>query len=297
MTEALLGKVAVVTGASSGIGREMARGLAQRGASVWVVSRGTGEGARVAEALRTSSGNDAVTFLPADLSSLAEVRDVAERLVAAAPRIDILANNAGAYFIRRQRTVDGYEATFALNHLAPFLLTQRLLPALLRAPEARVVVTSSAASRAGRLRLDDPMFERRYDGWAAYSQSKLANLAFTTTLARRLEGTSVTVNAFHPGFVDSGFGEGTSVTNHLFRLAVRLFARSPEQGADSGLYLALAPELTGVSGVYVADRKRATPKAAATDPVLGERLWRLSEQLVGLTDQERAVLSKARPAA
>ncbi len=297
MNEDLVGKVAVVTGASSGIGRELARGLAERGATVLAVSRGSGSGQRVVDELRLSTGNERVRFLPADLSSLAEVRSVAALITAEEPRIDLLVNNAGAYFARRTTTVDGYEATFALNHLAPFLLTHLLAEGLARAPQARVVGTASAASRAGRLRLDDPMLERRYDGWAAYSQSKLANVAFTVELARRLEGTPTSAYAFHPGFVDSGFGAGSTVMNRLLRLAARLFARTPEQGADTGIYLATSAEVAGASGGYFADRKRIQPKAAALDRGLGERFWRLSEELVGLTPQERAALQRAQRAA
>jgi len=283
----LAGQVAVVTGASSGIGLEMARGLAARGASVLSVSRGGGSGARVVESLRAATGNDAVHFLPADLSSLADVRDVAARVRERTDRVDLLLNNAGAYFSQRRITSDGYEATFALNHLAPFLLTHLLAEPLLRSDAARVVATASEASRAARLRLDDPMLERGYSGWAAYGQSKLANLAFTVALARRLEPTTVRANAFHPGFVDSGFGSGSKLMNRLLRLAARLFARSPEKGAETGLYLATSPEVAQVSGAYYADRKPIRPKAPARDHDTTERLWALSERLVGLTDDER----------
>lgn len=291
------GKVAVVTGASSGIGREMARGLAERGARVLAISRGDGAGARVVEELRTATGNEAVEFVPADLSSMAQVRDVAERVRGREDRIDLLLNNAGAYFARRQTTVDGYEITFALNHLAPFLLTHLLLEPLLAADGARVVTTASEASRAARFRLDDPMLERGYSGWAAYGQSKLANLAFTTALARRLQGAPVTANAFHPGFVDSGFGQGSTLMNRMVSLAARLFARTPEKGAETGLFLAVSPEVADVSGAYYADRKPITPKAPARDTATTERLWEISEQLVGLTDEEKRPLERVAAAA
>jgi len=293
----LAGQVAVVTGASSGIGLEMARGLAARGASVLAVSRGGGSGAQVVESLRAATGNDAVHFLPADLSSLADVRDVAARVRDRTDRVDLLLNNAGAYFSQRRTTTDGYEATFALNHLAPFLLTHLLAEPLLRSDAARVVTTASEAARAARLRLDDPMLERGYSGWAAYGQSKLANLAFTVALARRLEDSPVSANAFHPGFVDSGFGSGSTLMNRLLRLAARLFARSPEKGAETGLYLATSPEVAQVSGAYYADRKPIRPKAPARDRDTTERLWALSERLVGLTDDERRPLQAAAKAA
>lgn len=289
--------VAVVTGASSGIGREMARALAQNGATVLAISRGSGEGERVVEELRSATGNEDLHFFPADLSSLQDVRDVAARVRGRTDRIDLLLNNAGAYFAQRRTTADGYEATFALNHLAPFLLTHLLLEPLLRSERGRIVATASEASRAGRLRLDDPMLERGYSAWAAYGQSKLANIAFTTALARRLEGTPVTANAFHPGFVDSGFGSGSAMMNRLLRLAARLVARTPEKGAETGVYLALSPAVAGVSGGYFADRRRIRAKAPARDPEVTERLWTVSEQLVGLTEEESAPLRTARAAA
>ena len=286
------GKVAVVTGASSGIGREMARGLAERGARVLAISRGDGAGARVVDELRAATGNDEVEFVAADLSSMAQVRDVAERVRNRAGTIDLLLNNAGAYFARRQTTIDGYELTFALNHLSPFLLTHLLLDNLVQSGGGRVVATASEASRAARLRLDDPMLERGYSGWAAYGQSKLANLAFTTALARRLQGGSVTANAFHPGFVDTGFGQGTTLMNRMVSIAARLFARAPEKGAETGLYLAVSPDVADVSGAYYADRKPITPKAPARDRATTERLWKLSEELVGLTDEEKRPLQR-----
>ncbi len=289
----LTGKVAVVTGASSGIGREMATTLARQGATVLTVSRPSGSGERAVEEIREATGNDDVHFLPADLSSMAEVRDVAARLRDRTDHVDVLLNNAGAFFARRRVTADGFEATFALNHLAPFLLTHLLMEPLLNADGARVVATASEASRAGRLRLDDPMFSRRYSGWGAYGQSKLANIAFTTALARRLESTGVTANAFHPGFVDSGFGDGATLMNKLVGVASKVFARSPERGADTGTYLALSPDVADVSGAYYADRKPIQPKRAATDPQVTERLWTLSEELVGLSEGERAPLGRA----
>jgi len=291
------GKVAVVTGASSGIGREMARGLAERGASVLVVSRVDGAGAPVVDELRATTGNDAIEFVPADLSSMAQVRDVAERVRGRADRIDLLLNNAGAYFARRESTIDGFELTFALNHLAPFLLTHLLVEPLLRSGNGRVVTTASEAARAARLHLDDPMLQSGYSGWVAYGQSKLANLAFTTALARRLQGMPVTANAFHPGFVDTGFGHGPTLMNRMLVVAARLFARTPEKGAETGLYLAVSPDVADVSGAYYADRKPITAKAPARDVATTERLWELSEELVGLTEEEKRPLERAATAA
>ncbi len=286
------GRLAVVTGASNGIGRELARGLAERGAAVVVISRPGGRGEEAAEALRRDTGNPEVRFLGADLSSMAEVREVASRVRGFGEEVDVLVNNAGAYFVRREETADGFEATFALNHLAPFLLTHLLMEPLLAGDGGRVVVTASAASRAARLHFDDPMLARRYNSWAAYGQSKLANIAFTTALARRLEGAPVTVNAFHPGFVNSGFGTGPTLMNRLVRVAARVSARTPVRGADTGVYLAVSDAVADVSGEYFADRRRVRPAQQARDEASTEKLWRLSEELVKLTDAERAPLAR-----
>jgi len=291
------GRVAVVTGGSSGVGREILRGLAERGFRVLAISRGEGGGEAAVEALRRDTGNDALHFLPADLATMAEVRDVAARVRGREPRLDVLVNNAGAFFARRVTTPDGFEASFALNHLAPFLLTHLLLEPLLEGGSGRVVVTASEASRAARLRFDDPMLTRRYSGWAAYGQSKLANIAFTTELARRVQGAPVTANAFHPGFVNTGFGSGDTLMNRLVQLAARVAGRQPWRGAETGLYLAVSDEVAEVSGGYFADRQRIRPKPEARDPETIERLWRLSEELVGLTDEERAPLARVSSAA
>lgn len=286
------GRVAVVTGGSSGIGREIVRGLAQRGFRVLAVSRRGGAGEAVVEALRRDTGNGALQFLPADLASMAEVRDVAHRIRARERRLDVLANNAGAYFARRVTTPDGFEASFALNHLAPFLLTHLLLQPLLESGGGRVVMTASEASRAARLRFDDPMLSRRYSGWAAYGQSKLANVAFTTALARRLGDAPVTANAFHPGFVDTGFGSGETVMNRLVQLVARVAGRQPRRGAETGVYLAVSDEVADVSGGYFANRRRIRPNPEACRPEAAERLWRLSEELVGLSDEEKAPMAR-----
>jgi len=286
------GRVAVVTGGSSGVGREMARAFGERGFRVLVISRAEGNGADAVRALREQTGNPGLHFLAADLASIAAVRDVASRVRERAPRIDVLANNAGAFFARRVTTAEGYEASLALNHLAPFLLTHLLLAPLLDGG-GRVVVTASEASRAARFHFDDPMLTRRYSGWTAYGQSKLANIAFTTALARRLEGTPVTVNAFHPGFVNTGFGSGRTVMNRLVQVAAKVAGRPPWRGAETGVYLALSDEVADTSGGYFADRRPIRPKPAARDPEATERLWRLSEELVGLREEEKAALAQA----
>lgn len=292
MAEDLNDKIAVVTGGSSGIGRAMVRGLAARGAMVYVLSRAQGAGPGVVEALRRETGNPRLHHLSADLSSLRGVRDGAEAVRAQTGRIDILMNNAGAFFARRVETADGYEATFALNHLAYFLLSHLLLEPLLEADAARIVNTASEAQRTGRIRFDDPMFARGYGGWAAYSQSKLANVLFTREMARRLEGSGVSVTAFHPGFVDSGFGSGSTVMNYLVRWAAALFARSPERGADTGLFLAVSPEVAGVSGGYFADRAPIDGHVRRGGEQVERRLWEVSARLTQLTGEETAPLER-----
>lgn len=296
MSEQRQDTIAVVTGASSGIGRAMARGLAERGATVLALSRGEGAGPEVAARLREETGNAEVHHLPADLSTLDGVRAAAAAVRARSERIDLLLNNAGAFFATRGETADGYERTFALNHLSYFLLSILLLEPLLAADAARVVNTASEAQRAGRIRFDDPMFTTGYGGWPAYAQSKLANVLFTREFARRLEGSRVSVNAFHPGFIDSGFGEGPTLMNRLVRVAARLFARPPEKGADTGLYLATSADVEGVSGGYFADRRRIDDKVRAGGPQIEARLWELSETLTALSEAERAPLDRLREA-
>ncbi len=295
MTDELKGNVAVITGVSSGIGRAMARSLAGRGATVYGVSRSTGDGARIVRELGREAGNPDVHFVPGDLMTLDGMRAAAASLRGFTDGVDILLNNAGGFFARRQTTADGYEATFALNHLGYFVLTVLLLPRLLAGGGARVVNTASEAQRMGRMHFDDPMMERSYSAWGAYGQSKLANLMFTVEAAARLEGTGVTVNAFHPGFVASGFASGSGWMNKLVQLSGRVFGRSPAEGADTGLYLATSPEVEGVSGAYFADRKRRELRAEARDPQQTGRLWSLSETLAHLTEEERRPLLEVSP--
>ncbi|ADI15746.1 short-chain dehydrogenase/reductase SDR [Truepera radiovictrix DSM 17093] len=285
----------LVTGASSGIGRETARALARAGATVLTVSRPSGEGEALAAQLRQTGAE--VHFFPADLSSLAEVRRVARALRARAPRLDVLVNNAGAFFSERQTTAEGLERTLALNHLSVFLLTHLLLEPLLASPAARVVTVSSQAERLGRVHWDDPMLRRGYNGWKAYSQSKLGNLLFSYELARRLAGTAVSVNALHPGGVATGFGSGNRGVGALLLKLARPLFKSPEEGAKTVIYLAASPEVAGISGRYFADCRPASSSWRSRDPELQARFWRLSEALVGLGDEEAAALRRVSQAA
>jgi len=279
-TTPLLGKTVVVTGASSGIGLHTATGLARLGAAVALVARDRAKGeAALAEARRVSGGGAASLFL-ADLGALAEVRHLAVELLATLPRIDVLVNNAGAMHATRKVSADGYELTFAVNHLAPFLLTRLLLPRLRASAPARVVTVSSEAHRMGPLDPDDLQAERRYSAMRAYGRSKLANVLFSNALARREAGTRVTSNSLHPGTVATGFGRNDPGWFRVLVTLGRPFLATPEQGARTPIYVASSPEVAGVTGRYFKDRRAIAPARFALDEGVQERLWELSERLV-----------------
>ena len=271
----LTGKRAVVTGATSGLGTPLARALARAGAEVIVVGRDPSRTARVVADIGGKARGEV-----ADFASLKAVAALAER-IGDAP-LDILVNNAGLINLSRRLSEDGYELTFAVNHLAPFLLTERLVPALRAAPAGRVVTTSSAAEDRATLQLDDLMATKRYSGMAVYSQSKLANVMFTVELARRLDGTNVTANCFHPGVVATRFGEKGGVMGLVWTVA-RPFLLTPEQGADTGVWLASSPELRGVTGQFYAKRRIKAMSKQAKDAGECRRLWLQSERLVAAT--------------
>lgn len=295
MTRPLTEQTVLVTGASSGIGRETARALARAGATVVLVSRASGPGAAVTDGLRRETGNDRLHFLGADLSSLAEVRRLAAAFNARFGQLDVLVNNAGAFFPSRTLTADGYETTFALNHLSYFLLTQLLLGKLLQSPAARVVNVASSAEAFGRTFFDDLMLSENYGGWRAYSQSKLANVLFTYQLARALADTPVTVNALHPGTVATGFGGGSGGPIGLVFKLARPFLKTPAQGAQTAIHLASAAEVAGVSGRYFSDRKPTSSSRRSHDRAAQGRLWRRSRELVGLSESEAEPLRRAVP--
>ena len=286
-------QTALVTGASSGIGKETVRALAQQGLSVGLVSRGSGSGEQVTESLKRETGNPNLYYYPADLSSLAEIRRVAEDIKGRFNRLDILVNNAGGLFQTRETTADGFEKTFALDHLNYFLLTQLLLDALLESPAARIVNVASAASNFGKIYVDDPMLEQSYSGWKAYGQAKLANVMFSYQLSRFLSDTPVTVNALHPGGVATDFGSGSTVST--FYKLLRPLLKTPAQGAETVVYLATSPEVTGVTGRYFTDKKAVSSSRRSYDVQVQARLWRLSRDLIGLTEAEGAALREVTP--
>jgi NAD(P)-dependent dehydrogenase (short-subunit alcohol dehydrogenase family) len=274
------GEVCVVTGATSGIGKATATALARLGAQVVLVGRDRGRGEATAAEVAAAGA-----LLPrleiADLASMAQVRALAGRL-GALERIEVLVNNAGLMAGQRRVTADGFDEVFAVNHLAPFLLTSLLLGQLTAAAPARVITVTSGAHTGARLDLDDPQLERGWDGWRAYANSKLANILFTRELARRLEGTGVTANCAHPGVVRTRFGREARLPMRAAVTLGRPFMLSPQRGASTIVYLATSPEVAGASGGYYVKRQRREPSAAARDDATAQRLWQLSEELTGL---------------
>jgi len=266
------GKTVLVTGATNGIGLVTARELAGAGARVHIVGRDPHKTAQVAREV------GATGTLIADLSELAQVRRAAAEFREREGTLDVLVNNAGALYAERQETREGIERTWALNHLAPFLLTRELLPLLRAAPGARVVTVSSLAHAFGRLRFDDPEFRRGYSGWGAYNQSKLANILFARELARREP--ELLSNSLHPGRVRTGFGYNNGGSFSRLWSVMDRFAISPEQGAQTTLRLASDPSLT-VSGRYFSNERLKQPARQGQDDEAAARLWALSEEYVG----------------
>ena len=275
-------KVCLVTGATNGIGFETAQALARGGATVLVHGRDLTRARAVAQQLTGTTGNPRVHAVQADFARLADVRRLAEELNDGLPRLDVLVNNAGMMSAAQARSAEGYDLTFAVNHLAPFLLTNLLLPKLTAAGAARIVVVASAAHRRARLDFDDLMNAKVSGLLPAYARSKLANILFTRTLAQRLRGSAVTANALHPGFVNSHLFHATPALRFLLMPLAPLLMRTPAQGAANSIYLATSPEVAGVSGAYYEGARQVEPSAAAQDAAAGERLWRESARLTGL---------------
>jgi NAD(P)-dependent dehydrogenase (short-subunit alcohol dehydrogenase family) len=277
------GKTCLVTGATAGIGEVTACELARMGARVMLVSRDPQRCADSARRIKEKTGNSVVEYLSADLSSQAQVRRLAHEIHQHTDRLDVLVNNAGAYFMRRQESEAGIEMTWALNHLSYFILTNLLLDLLKASAPARIVNVSSDAHRGAKINFNDLQSKRGYSGFPAYGRSKLANILFTFELARRMEGTGVTANALHPGFVDTRFAKnnGTLVSLGL-SVIYRFFALSPENGARTSLYLAASPDVEGVSGQYFAKERSVRADPAAYDQEAAQRLWQVSAEMAGL---------------
>jgi len=285
MPDVMDGRVVLITSGNAGIGKETAVALASMGARVVFTARDEARGSDARTEIRTRSGSDEVEVMPLDLARFASVRDFAKRWGDEHDQLDVLVNNAGLILNSRRQTDDGYEMTFQVNHLGPFLLTQLLRDQLVAGDDARVVnVASDAHSSARRgLDFDDLQSTRHYRGFRVYGKTKLANILFTRELARRWADTGVTANAVHPGFVASSFGRDgdTGRFGALLFPLLKPFALSPEQGARTQVYVASAPELAGITGGYWVKSAPATPSAAAQDDAAAARLWQVSEELVG----------------
>lgn len=285
LNETMNGKICLVTGGTSGIGKATARELARMGATVVIVGRDAEKTSQVVEEIRTASGNKNVDSLLADLSGQQDVRRLAREFKSKYSSLHVLLNNAGAFFMRRQLNVDGIERTFAFNHLTYFLLTNLLIDILKASAPARIINVSSGAHTSGKIEFDNLQGEREY-GPGAYDNSKLANILFTVELARRLKGTGVTVNALHPGFVATGFAKNNGkFIAALISLITPIVARSPEKGAETSIYLASSPSVEGLSGEYFYNSHVVLAAPQANDMAVARRLWAVSAEMVDLTDK------------
>ncbi|MGB8214544.1 MAG: SDR family oxidoreductase [Anaerolineales bacterium] len=280
METTMNGKTVLVSGGTNGIGLVTARELARMGAQVTILSRNAEKCAAVAETIKTETGHP-VEFIAADLSTLAGIMQAAATFKQRHTHLHVLVNNAGALFNKRQLTSDGYEMTFALNHLNYFLLTNLLLDVLKASAPARIVNVSSNAHVRATLDLDNLQSERHFSMMGAYGQSKLANILFTYELARRLEGTGVTANAVHPGFIATGFARNNGPIYNFGMKIIAPFIRKPEQGAQTSIYLASSPEVEGLSGKYFVDCKAVNSNPLSYDQALAEKLWQASLELTG----------------
>jgi retinol dehydrogenase-14 len=285
-TCSMTGKTVLITGGTGGIGKAAAIGLASMGARVGITGRDRVRAEEAAAAIARESGAPVVDVFVGDMSSQAEVRRLADEILAAYPRLDVLLNNVGGFWAHRHVTADGLEHTFALNHLAPFLLTSLLLDRLIASAPARIVTVSSGAQSMGTIDFDDLMGEQAYSGSRAYNQSKLANVMFTYELAKRLEGTGVTATALHPGVTSTAFSAEDPAMGLLVKV-MRPFMRSPAKGADTAVYLASSADAEGISGKYFADRKVKKSRDSSYDTAITARLWHVSADLVGLSDERR----------
>jgi retinol dehydrogenase-14 len=282
-TQSMTSKTVLITGGTGGIGKATAIGLAALGAHVAITGRDLGRAEAAAADIRDTTGNPEVDAFGADLSSQVEVRRLAAEVLEANPRLDVLINNVGGFWATRHVTADGLERTFAVNHLAAYLLTNLLLDRLKASTPARVVTVASNAQSLGRIDFEDLQGERTYSGQTAYNQSKLADVMFTYELARRLAGTGVTATVLHPGVVRTGFGADDP--SRIFKLLVPLwrpFMKTPRDGAATSIYLASSPEVAGVTGMYFADSRPQTSNKTSYDEAAAARLWQVNASLVGL---------------
>ena len=273
------GKVVVITGGTSGIGQVAAVALAGQGARIILIARDRSRAAEALAEINRAGPALAHRWVCADLASIAETRKVAAEITAREPRIDVLINNAGALFNRRRLSPDGLEMTFAVNHVAYFVLTEGLKQALISSGSARVVNTASGAHRGATLDFEDLQSERSYSGFQVYGRSKLCNILYTRELARRLAGSGVTANCLHPGFVATRFGAKSGGVLGALMPVAKLGAISPKKGAETIVYLASSPDVGSASGLYFYQCRPDTPSPSAQDDAAAARLWAESERL------------------
>ena len=290
------GKVCIVTGANSGIGKATALGLAQMGATIVMVCRNQIKGEEAQNEIKEKSGNDAVDLMLADLSSQASIRQLAENFQQHYQQLHVLINNAGGVNLNRRETVDGLEMTFAVNYLAPFLLTNLLLDKLKASTPARIVNVSSESHQSGYIKMDDLELEKGYRLMRAYGQSKLALVLFTYELARRLQDTGLTANCLHPGFVATNIGQNGvgSVGRSIVKLIFSRLGISPEEGAKTSIYLASSPEIEGVTGKYFVKSIPVRSAPISYDETLQRQLWEESAKLVNLHDVDAHFIAPSR---
>jgi NAD(P)-dependent dehydrogenase (short-subunit alcohol dehydrogenase family) len=275
-------EVALITGGTSGIGKAAATALAAMGAEVVVSGRNKERGEAAVGEIRARSGSEKVSLMLADLAVQAEVRGLAQAFKERHDRLDVLVNNAGVIQSKRTETPDGIESTLAVNHLAPFLLTNLLLDLLKESAPSRIITVSSEARRGAEIDFDDLQSERRYRAFPVYGMTKLANILFTYELAERLEGTGVVANCLHPGSVNTNFANNNRSLGTLIFRAFKPFMRTPEQGADTVVYLAVSPETGKMTGRYLTDRKVISSYEEPHDVLAQKRLWEVSEELTNL---------------
>jgi retinol dehydrogenase 12 len=274
------GKICLVTGATAGIGKITATALAAQGAELTITGRNQQKTADTVQQIKSETGNQAVQYLLADFSDLQQVRDLAAAFKKQYSRLDVLVNNAGAFFNSRIDTSYGVEMTFLVNHLAPFLLTNLLLDHLKASLSARIVNVSSEGHKQDQMNFDDLEFKKSFFGMKAYGRSKLANILFTYELARRLENTTVAVNALHPGHVATDIWKTSfPLIGPALKWIISKFALSPEQGADNSIYLATSPEVEGVTGKYFDKREPIESSPISYDENIAQRLWEISEKI------------------
>jgi retinol dehydrogenase-12 len=276
------GKICLVTGATGGIGFETARALARKGAHVILVGHNMKRGEAAMERIRAADEQASVEFMLADLSVQEQIRLLAKGVQERLDHLDVLVNNAGGFFLRRRESADGFEMTWALDYLNYFSLGNLLLDLLKSSAPSRIVNVSSAMHEGAKIHFDDLQFKSRYSGWKAYGQAKLADLIFTYELARRLEGTGVTANALHPGFVATNIGQQSPLLRPLMKIVYAFGAKSAREGAQTSIYLASSPEIEGVSGKYFVDQKPSPSSDASHDRETAQRLWAISEKMTGL---------------